>query len=52
MVKAGIANDDESRFKELLGVLIGKCSWYPFATEVVRSGVSGKLKDCTLGVLA
>jgi hypothetical protein len=43
VVHTGVANDDESGFEELLGVLIGQSSGDPFATKVVSTGVSGEL---------
>ena len=52
VVKTGVAHDDESGFKELLGVLIGQSSGDPFATEVVSTGIGGELEDSALSVLA
>jgi hypothetical protein len=52
VVETGVANDDESGFEELLGVLIGKSSGHPLATEVVSTGVGGELEDGALSVLA
>lgn len=51
MVKTGVANNDETGFKEVLGVVIGKGTGNPLSTEVVSTGVGGELKDGTLGVL-
>ena len=50
VVHAGVADNDESRLKELLGVMVGKSSGNPLATEVVGLGVSGELEDSSLGV--
>ena len=36
----------------LLGVLIGKSTWDPLSTAVVRAGVGGELKDSSLSVWA
>ena len=52
MVETGVADDDESGFEELLGVLIGQSSGDPFATEVVSTGVGSELEDSALSVLA
>jgi hypothetical protein len=51
VVKTGVANNHESWFQELLGVVIGKGTGNPFATEVVSTGVGGELENGTLGVL-
>jgi hypothetical protein len=52
VVETGVANDDESGFEELLGVLISQRSGDPFATEVVSTGVGSELEDSALGVQA
>jgi len=52
VVKAGVADNDESGLKELFGVLIGKGTGNPLSAEVVRSSVGSELKDSALGVLA
>ena len=52
MVKSGVANDHESWFEVLLGVLIGKSTWDPLSTAVVRAGVGSELKDSSLSVWA
>jgi len=52
VVETWVANDNKSGFEELLGVLVGKSSGYPLATEVVSTGVSGELEDGALSVLA
>ena len=36
----------------LLGVLVGKSTWGPLATEVVRLGVGCELEDGSLGILS
>ena len=36
----------------LLGVLIGKGTWGPLATEVLGLGVGGELEDSSLSVLS
>jgi hypothetical protein len=36
----------------LLGVLIGKSTWGPLATQVLGLGVGGELEDGSLGVLS
>ena len=36
----------------LLGVLIGKGTWGPLATEVLGLGVGGELEDGSLSVLS
>ncbi len=52
MVGAGVANDDQAGLQELLGVLIGKGTWGPLATEVLGLGVGGELQDGSLSVLS
>jgi len=52
VVKTGVANDDETGLKELLGVVIGKGTGNPLATEVVGTSVGSELEDGTLGILA
>jgi hypothetical protein len=52
VVGAGVANDHEAGLQELLGVLIGKGTWGPLATEVLGLGVGGELEDGSLGVLS
>lgn len=36
----------------LLGVLIGKGTWGPLATEVLGLGVGGELEDGSLSILS
>jgi hypothetical protein len=50
VVHAGVADDDKSRLKEFLGVMVGKSSRNPLSTEVVRSGSGSELEDSSLGV--
>lgn len=50
MVKAGVADNDESWLLELLGVLIGKGTGNPLSTEVVGFGVGGEFEDGSLGI--
>jgi len=50
VVGAGVANNDETGFQELLGILIGKCTWDPFSTEVVSTSVGAELENGALGV--
>jgi hypothetical protein len=52
VVGAGVANDDQAGLQELLGVLIGKGTWGPLATEVLGLGVGGELQDGSLSVLS
>lgn len=52
VVKTGVAHDDKAGLEELLGVVIGKGTGNPLATEVVSTGVGGELEDGTLSVLA
>ena len=50
MVKSGVANDHESWFEVLLGVLVSKSTWDPLATAVVGTSVGGELEDSSLSV--
>jgi hypothetical protein len=52
VVGAGVAHDHEAGLQELLGVLIGKSTWGPLATEVLGLGVGGELEDGSLSVLS
>jgi hypothetical protein len=52
VVGAGVAHDHEAGLQELLGVLIGKGTWGPLATEVLGLGVGGELEDGSLSVLS
>ncbi len=52
MVSARVAYDHETGLQELLGVLIGKSTWGPLATEVLGLGVGGELQDSSLSVLS
>ena len=52
MVGSWIADDDESWFLELFGVLVGKGTWGPLSTEVVGTGVGSELKDSSLSELS
>jgi hypothetical protein len=51
VVKTGVADDDETGFKELLGVVIGEGTGNPLTTQVVGTSVGGELEDGTLSVL-
>jgi hypothetical protein len=52
VVSARVAHDHETGLQELLGVLIGKGTWGPLATEVLGLGVGGELQDSSLSVLS
>ena len=52
MVGAGVAHNHEAGLQELLGVLIGKGTWGPLATEVLGLGVGGELEDGSLSILS
>jgi len=52
VVAAGVTNDDKSRLKVLLGVLVSKGTWNPLSTEVFSTGISGELEDSSLSIRA
>ena len=50
MVSAGVADNDKAGFQELLGVLVGKSTGDPFATEVVSTSVGTELENSALSI--
>ena len=52
MVGAWVADNHKAGFQELLGVLVGKSTGYPFSTKVVSTSVGSELKNSALSVRA